>query len=242
MSKLIIANWKMNPSTVSQAVKLARAEDKKGVVIAPPFPFLPLVSKVLRKAKLGAQDAFWVPKGAYTGEVSIHQLKTLRVKYVIIGHSERRGLGETDWLINKKIRAALAEDLTVILCVGEPWRVRRKGLAAAKRFVKQQLQKDLKGTDKLTKLKAESLITAYEPVWAIGTGHADRPEGAVEMIKFIKKNLQSKTYNLKSRVLYGGSVTGRNAAGFLKQKEIGGALVGGASLKPSEFKRIIRSL
>lgn len=235
MRKLIIANWKMNPDSPGRALRLARFEDKKGVVIAPPFPFLGAVGAVLRRAKLGAQDAFWLPKGAHTGEVSVHQLRHLRVAYVILGHSERRALGESDVMVNQKVKATLAEGLTPILCVGEPWSVRKKGIPAAKRFVKNQLQKDLENC----KLRIENLIIAYEPVWAIGTGRADKPSDTVEMVKFVKNLLTTHYSLLTPRVLYGGSVTAKNAAAFLNRPEIDGALVGGASLKPGEFKKIV---
>jgi len=242
MPQLIVANWKLNPMTVQEAVKLARAEDFRGVVIAPPFPFLEEVGRAVKRAKLGAQDAFWIPKGAYTGEVSAHQLRNLRVSHIIVGHSERRrppaGGGETDEIINKKVCAALAAGLKVILCVGEPWSVRRRGLAAAKRYVAKQLRAALDDA-KSSKLKANNLIIAYEPVWAIGTNRADQPADAVEMAKFIKTFLNAKTYNLKPKVLYGGSVTARNAAAFLAAPAIDGALVGGASLRPRELAVII---
>lgn len=251
MHKLIIANWKMNPDSVGRAVRLARAEDKKGVVIAPPFPFLPAVYKVLRKSRLGAQDAFWIPKGAHTGEVSAHQLKHLRVQYVIVGHSERRALGETERMVNKKVKAALAEGITVILCVGEPWSVRKRGLSVAKRFVARQLRADLRGIENW-KLKIGNLIIAYEPVWAIGSGKADKPAETAEMAKYIKefsifnflrprRESSTKSGQFSIRVLYGGSVTPGNAALFFREKGIDGALVGGASLSPKQFGEIVAS-
>ena len=220
-----MANWKLNPTSEVEAIKLAKAEDFKNVIIAPPFPFLKSVGGFIRNADLGAQDVFWKEEGAYTGEVSASQLKSLGVNYVIIGHFERRALGETDEIVNKKIKAALQAGLKIILCVGENWSIRRKGLAAAKKFVKNQLQKDLGGI--------KNLIVAYEPVWAIGTGKSDKPSETVEMVKFIKKILNAK-------VLYGGSVNSKNAKSFLDKKEISGALVGGASLNAKEFKKIIR--
>ncbi|MDP3975199.1 MAG: triose-phosphate isomerase [Candidatus Jorgensenbacteria bacterium] len=238
MKKLIVANWKMNPATVAQAIRLARAEDAPGVVIAPPFPFLGAVRKVLKKSHLGAQDAFWIPKGAYTGKVSAHQLKHLRVMYVIIGHSERRALGDTDEIVNKKVKAAFKEGLKVVLCVGEPRTVRRQGIGAAKRFVAAQLKKGLTGTKNL-KLKTKNLIVAYEPVWAIGSGTADKPAEAAAMARFVKDFLKTKNYKLTTLVLYGGSVTSRNAAAFLGQEEIDGALVGGASLSSQQLRKII---
>ena len=160
--------------------------------------------------------------------------------YVIIGHSERRRwLHETDQMINKKVLAALRAKLKVILCVGEPLSVRKKGLQAAKNFVKNQLQKDLKNIYNL-KPKTHNLIIAYEPIWAIGTGKPDDPAETAEMSRFIKEYLKPKTYNLKPKVLYGGSVTSLNIGRILEYNEIDGALVGGASLKANEFKKIIQ--
>lgn len=235
--KLIIANWKMNPVSEKEAVKLARAEDFSNVVIAPPFPFLSVVGQTIEKAALGSQDIFWEKKGAFTGEVSAGQLKSVGVKYIIIGHSERRMLGETDVTINKKAEAALKEDLRAILCVGEPWSVRKRGIAAAKKFVKNQLQKDLISIKKY-KLKTKNLIIAYEPVWAIGAGRADKPAEVVEMAKFIKAVLNFKFTIQNSKILYGGSVIAKNVKAFLNRTEIDGALIGGASLRPKEFRTI----
>jgi len=232
MKKLIVANWKMNPQTEQQAIRLARAEDQKGVVICPPFPFLDGVKGKLKKADLGAQDLFWEDPptggGPYTGEVSVLMLKRLGARYVIIGHSERRRwLGETDEMINRKVVSAARGGLKVILCVGEPLSVRKKGLYAAKQFVKSQLRKNLKSV-------RSPVIIAYEPIWAIGTGKPDRPEDTLTMVRFIKGVAGSSC-----RVLYGGSVTSQNVKSFLCYKEMYGALVGGASLKAQEFRKII---
>jgi len=239
MKKLIVANWKLNPLRETDAIRLARVSDRDHTVICPPFVFLESVGKTLRRAKLGAQDAFWKESGPYTGEASPVQLKRLGVSYALIGHSSRRTeLRETDAMINKKIRAALRAGLKVILCVGEPWNVRRKGLPAAKSFVRTQLQKDLAGI-RTAKPTARNLIVAYEPIWAIGTGRADAPHDTIEISKFIK-NLLAARYSLRAaKVLYGGSMTSRNAKSFVQYKEIDGALVGGASLKAEEIRTII---
>src|SRR3989344_9190783 len=160
MAKLIIANWKSNPQTFTEALKLAKASDSKNVVIAPPYIYLQTVSWVLKKAALCAQDAFWEPDGPYTGEITPSQLKNLKVKYVIIGHSERRRhLNETDEMISKKVKTAVKAGLRVILCIGESWSTRRKGLTAAKRFVASQLKQDLQLTAK--QLLINKLIVAY---------------------------------------------------------------------------------
>ncbi len=258
MKKLIVANWKMNPDSPARAVRLAKqieagvpASKKIEVVIAPPFPFLEDVKKVIKKAKLGAQNMSDEKRGAHTGEVSANELKNLGVSYVILGHSERRALGETDEMINKKVIVAFQENVTVILCVGEPLSVRKKGIAAAKKFVADQLKKDLRGIENWelparrsfgTGGKIENLTIAYEPIWAISSvshGKSDTPEDAVEMITFIKSILHSPFSILHFRVLYGGSVNAQNAASFLCYNEIDGALVGGASLKPKEFIKIV---
>jgi triosephosphate isomerase (TIM) len=229
MTKLLIANWKANPKTLTDAVKLAKGIDHARVVIAPPFPFLRGVSKTVHKAKLGAQDAFW-SDGPYTGEVSVNQLKKLGVKYVILGHSERRrDLNETDAIINRKLRSVLDQDLVPILCVGEGPEFRRNPEGAVK-FISTQLKLDLFGVRNLKKL-----IIAYEPIWAIGTGLSDSPEHTSRVAKTIKKWLG------RVPVIYGGSINGENAHRFMSLPDISGALVGGASLKPIEFKKIIKS-
>lgn len=249
MKKLLIANWKMNPPAVNEAVRLAHGEDFSGVVVAVPFVFLESVKKVLKRAGLGAQNVFLEEPRAATGEISPAMLKKIGVRYVILGHSERRRLaGETDEMINKKVRAALKAGLRVVLCVGEPTRVTRdkkQGLKRAKSYVKKQLEKDLRGISLSLVAGRLSLIVAYEPVWAISAvsgGVSDTPEAAAEMISFIKKTLYPKSYTLNPKVLYGGSVTAKNAAGFLRRPEIDGALVGGASLKAGEFKKIWMAL
>ncbi|MEK7634417.1 MAG: triose-phosphate isomerase family protein, partial [Patescibacteria group bacterium] len=180
--------------------------------------------------------------GHYTGEISPKMLKNLGVEYVIIGHSERRRhLNETDEMINKKVLATLKTELKVILCVGEPLEIRKKGKKAIENFIKNQLQKDLKRIENL-KLKIKNLAIAYEPIWAIGAGHSDTPEDALEMIKYIKKFLQTTNYKLQTKVLYGGSVDGKNIKNFLKYDEIDGFLIGHASLNKNEIKTIIKSI
>ncbi|MBI4094846.1 MAG: triose-phosphate isomerase [Candidatus Liptonbacteria bacterium] len=239
MAKLLVANWKLNPIRETEAVRLARASDAKGVVICPPFPFLKAVGKILRRAKLGAQDMFWTEQGAYTGEVSPQMLKKAGVEYVIVGHSERRRwLHETDEMIGKKVVAALKAGLSVVLCVGEPISVRRKGLAAAKRFAGTQLRKDLGGVSHLTSHISHLVIT-YEPLWAIGTGRADNPRDSAAMAHFIKKMCASRFALRDLQVLYGGSVTSKNIRRIFEYNEIAGALVGGASLNAAEFRKII---
>lgn len=212
MKKLIIANWKSNPTSEAEAKKLFNAVKKTKAIICPPFVYL----SVFKYKLLCAQDCHWEESGAFTGGVSPERLKDLGVKYVIIGHSERRALGETEEIIEKKLRAALKAGLTPILCVGE------KKRENAKKVINKQLKKNLKG-----------VIIAYEPVWAIGTGNFCSPEKANQIRKFIKEKLNNK-------ILYGGSVNSKIAKDYLK---IGfdGLLVGGASLDAKEFKKIAKN-
>lgn len=253
--KLLIFNWKMNLPILSEWNKAIKSstplfyKKRRGdIVVCPPFTHLEKVSKLIKntKIKLGAQDVFYESKGSFTGEISATELKNLGVKYVIIGHSERRQfLGETDKIINKKVLAALKAGLKVILCVGEPKRDikrhKKYDLRNAKNYIKKQLEKDLKGILNL-KSYGLNLIIAYEPVWAIGTGKNDTPEDAAEIVKFIKKSLKLKTKNLKPMVLYGGSVNSKNIEDFAKYKKINGFLIGSASLKTKEIKNIIKAI
>ena len=252
MKKLIAANWKENPETEKEAVALfsATAKAKRGnveVAVCPPFIYLESISRSFKKLpsagkknfSLGAQDAFWEEKGPYTGEVGPKMLKSLGLQYVIIGHSERRKwMHETDEMVNKKITLAIKDGMSVILCVGEALPVRKKGLAAAQSFVKDQLKKGLMNIKKL-KPKAGRIVVAYEPIWSIGTGRFDEPNDAAGMATFIKKTVQSLHGIKNVPVLYGGSVNSGNVADYVQYREIGGALVGGASLKANEFKKII---
>lgn len=247
--KIIAANWKMNPSSLKEAEKTLRAiirllPAKSGslpkTIIIPPFLFLRELKAISLPSgfSLGAQDAFWEEKGAFTGETSPLQLKSAGVKYVVIGHSERRALGETDEVVGRKIKSVLRNGLTPILCVGENKNIRKKGLAAAKNFVGNELEKSLKNLPATT--ADRDFLIAYEPIWAISSvpdSKNDTPESAAEMIVFIKKAAAGRLKNLK--VLYGGSVSARNAGGFLSQPEIDGVLIGGASLKVDEFAEII---
>lgn len=263
MKKFIIFNWKMNLSSLSRVRKLAeltqkyaeKSQNKAEIVIAPSFVHLSDLLKSRKsksKVALGAQDVFWANPpaggGAYTGEISAKMLKNLDVEYVVIGHSERRQwLGETDEMVNKKVLAAFKAGLKVILCVGEPTQsagqrglkhrtTRKRNIGWAKNYVQKQLERDLKNIPLNSRL-----IIAYEPIWAIGTGRTDTPENAAETARLIKQTLNSKFFILTPRVLYGGSVNSRNIAGFLKRPEIDGALIGGASLKKSEVKKILET-
>ncbi len=243
MKKLIVANWKMNLPPLAGWKRNWKSK-KADVVIAPPFPFISEVGKIIFGGALGAQNAFWKnpPEGdgAYTGEISPRMLRAAGVKYVILGHSERRRiLGETDEIINKKILAASAAGLKVILCVGEPLEVRKKGVVAVKSYVGKQISADLRNFKNLWFSK---LIIAYEPIWAIGTGRAAKPEDAILISRFIKSLVDSKFKIKNVRLLYGGSVNSQNAKSFLKLKEVDGALIGHASLSASGFSKIIKNI
>lgn len=223
--KLIIANWKLNPLTLKDAQALAAAVDrqpKNKVVLCPPTIFLSQIDY----SSLGAQDCFWAEKGAYTGQTSPAQLKDLKIQYSIIGHSEKRAVGDTDAMINAKVQALLGSGITPVLCVGFGTSVEQDDLEVTD-VLKGQLDIDLKNAD------ASKVIVAYEPVWAIGTGNNATPEHAEKIAIFIKTKYQIP------KVLYGGSVNSVNAEGFLKQTNVAGLLVGGTSLIAKDFNQII---
>ena len=240
---MIAGNWKMN-TTVGEATELAkimRDELDKIInvdkVICPPFVSLAPVGELIKGSsiKLGAQNLHFAEKGAYTGEISPVMLADL-CEFIIIGHSERRQyFNETGEVVNKKIVAALKVGLKPILCIGE--RLEENEAGKTEEVVTEQLSASLAGIDDLN-----GLIIAYEPVWAIGTGKAATGEQANETVSFIRQNI-ARLYNDKiaqeMRILYGGSVTAANAAEFMQQSGIDGALVGGASLKATEFFSIV---
>ena len=245
MKKLIIANWKMNPASLKEAKELFDSISKiknpnLDLIVCPPFVYLEkLVASASAKGygglAFGSQDCFWKNQGAYTGEISPLMLKNLGVEYVIVGHSERRNyLGETDEMIAKKIKAVVENELTPILCIGETGKEKKEGKTF--QVLKKQLNKALINSS------THKLIIAYEPVWAIGTGNYCQPKDALGMIKYIKDILNSKFKIQNSKLLYGGSVDSKNIADYLKYPEIDGALVGGASIKTEEFKKIINEV
>jgi triosephosphate isomerase len=244
--KVIVGNWKLNPETAQEAEQLARAvrtrrRKRVRVVLCPPSPYLSIVSQTIGRTDitLGAQNMFWEKKGAFTGEISPTMLKSLGVSHVIIGHSERRRIfGETDRMIANKVRAAREVGLTVILCAGEDIAIRRRGVTVARRFTERQVRSALALTPKRY-LDRGGVLIAYEPVWAIGTGKADSPTETAEMARAIKKLLHV-SYSVRSPVvLYGGSVTSKNIRNFVQLEDIDGALVGGASVRATQFNRII---
>ena len=241
---MIAGNWKMN-TTVSEAVKLVGEMrplldpiNNVEKVVCPPFVSLTAVREILNGSsiKLGAQNMYFEEKGAYTGEVSPLMLAGL-CEYVILGHSERRQyFGETNEIINKKIRAALKAGLKPILCVGESLAQYEAGKTEA--VVTDHVTGSLKDIP-----ASVNLVIAYEPVWAIGTGKAATSEQANKIIGIVRKvvaKLYSDSFAQNLRILYGGSVTADNVTELMKQPEIDGGLVGGASLKVDVFSSIVK--
>ncbi len=240
---LIAANWKMH-NTVSQSVSLVKKLKKllraREVVICPSFTSLGAVSAEIKESniKLGAQNMHYEDEGAFTGEISPVMLRDLGCSFVILGHSERRQyFNENNSLINKKIKAALKHNLKPILCVGETLTERKQN--KTKNKVKNQLENCLKNISKNDILK---ITIAYEPIWAIGTSVNATPKQAEEVHVFIRDLLSrnyGKAISEKIRILYGGSVKPDNIKSLMKEKNIDGALVGGASLNATNFADIV---
>ena len=245
---LVAGNWKMN-KTVEQAALLVadllpgleavRTVDR---VLCPPFTSLMVVSGMLAGTEvgLGAQNMHWDESGAFTGEVSPLMIKEF-CRYVIIGHSERRGyFGENDESVNLKIKSAIVNDLTPIVCVGESLEENESGKTDA--VISRQVNL---GLDGISKEAVGKIIVAYEPIWAIGTGKAASPQMANDIIGGVVRRNLAGLYTdeiaEKVRILYGGSVKGSNAAEFFSQPEIDGGLIGGASLKAEDFVQIVEA-
>lgn len=251
MRKPIIAgNWKMHHThldAIQVVQKLAyqlREQDYKAVevVVCPAFTALRSLQTLIESDKipleLGAQNVHWADKGAYTGEVSAPMLAKLNVRYVIVGHSERREVfGEDDETVNKKVKAVFKHEMAPILCVGESLEEREAGTTRQK--VTGQVRAGLKG---IGAADAEKLVVAYEPIWAIGTGHNATPEDANETIGQVREELEKLYGELAKsiRIQYGGSVKPGNIAELMAKPEIDGALVGGASLEADSFAQIVR--
>lgn len=248
---LIAGNWKMNLNhleAIAVTQKLAysledRDYDAVEVVILPPFTDLRSVQTLVDGDRLrliyGAQDISTAAAGAFTGEISGSMLAKIGCTYVVIGHSERRANhNETDAIVNSKIKAALANELKPILCVGEELSVREAGNHVE--HVLEQLRNSLKG---FHKPDLKKIVIAYEPVWAIGTGKTATPEDAQEVCSAIRNELRkigSDEIADNCRILYGGSVKSINTLEIMKEADVDGALVGGASLDPEEFARICK--
>lgn len=247
---IIAANWKMN-KTHLEAMHFVESlrnildpadYERAEVVICPPFTALRTVQTAIEGAAmpagLGAQNMYWAESGAFTGEISPGMLTKLGVTYVILGHSERRELfGETDEGVNRKVKAAFEHGLTPIMCVGETLAEREAGGTEGK--VERQVRAGIAG---LGKDAVATLVIAYEPIWAIGTGRNAYPEDAQATISFIRSVVSSVAGEVAQsvRIQYGGSVKGGNCGDFMCQPDIDGALVGGASLSAEEFARIVR--
>jgi triosephosphate isomerase len=232
MQNLIVANWKLNPETKEEAkdifdkIKAGVKGLKAEVVICPPFVYLAL----LKGLTLGAENVFYEEKGAFTGEISPIMVKGLGVRYAIIGHSERRKyFGETNETVNKKIKKAIEDGLKIIFCIGETAEERDAG--KKNEVLEEQIKIGLNGVENL-----ENVNVAYEPVWAIGTGNNCSVEETKESFNFIRKFVKPGT-----RILYGGSVKSENSGAYIKEAGANGLLVGGASLNPEEFVKIVKS-
>jgi len=231
MKNLIVANWKMNPVSQEEAedifegIKNGIGDTSAEVVVCPPFVYLPL----LKGLTIGAQNVFYSDGHALTGGISGAMLKDLGVEYVIIGHSEsRRYLKETDEIVNKKIKESLENKLKVIFCTGET--AEEKDAGKKNEVLERQIRIGLAGVGDL-----ENINVAYEPVWAIGTGNNCGVEETKKSIDFIRKLAKV------SRILYGGSVKSENSGDYVKSAGANGLLVGGASLNPEEFVKIVKS-
>ena len=244
MKKIIIANWKMNPPSPKEAQAIfakvkGRAARLSGVktVIAPPFVFLPIL-KSGGKIKLAAQDVAKDDGGPWTGEVSARMVKGLGASYAIIGHSERRELGEGDEVVREKLYQSLSRGIKSVLCVGE----KEKSQEVFPHIVRDEIKKALRG---IPKYFASKTIIAYEPVWAISShskGKADTPQNFFEMSIFIRRtvlDVWGKLAALRLPIIYGGSVNAKNARGFLEVDGGAGVLVGKASLDAREFNKIL---
>ncbi len=244
---LVAGNWKMNTDQASgtelaAALSSSAAESHDGVevLVCPPYPYLSAVGQTANGSavQVGAQDVYFEPSGAFTGEVSVDMLKDVGCSHVILGHSERRHvMGESDELINRKVRAAIEGGLQVILCVGELLSEREAGQTEA--VLDRQMAG---GLDGISEEEAATLVVAYEPVWAIGTGVTASPDQA-ESAHAHLRNWLAERYNSpfaeRVRILYGGSVKADNAETLMQQPNVDGALVVGASLKADSFGPII---
>ena len=250
MSKrIIVGNWKMNPSSLEEAKRIYRSIRKTSkklsisteIVICPPFLYLKsfLNKNLENNIKIGAQNIFSEEQGSFTGEISISMLKNLDVSYVIIGHSERRNMGETDEIISKKIQLVLDFGLSPILCIGEK---ERNPDGNYLHFIKEQIKNSL---NKVQKRHINKLIIAYEPLWAIGVKEAMNPSDIHEMSLFIKKVL-SDIYGhnnaVSTKILYGGSVNFRNAMDIITLGQVNGLLVGRESINSVGFSELLKSI
>ncbi len=243
--KVIAGNWKMNKSPKDVEEFMERfpglvSDTENEVILCVPFIDLCKAVKLSKgtNVKIGAQNMHFKDSGAYTGEISPKMLNDLNVEYVIIGHSERREyFNETDETVNLKIKAALTHDLKPIVCVGETLEQREAGIT--KEFVTGQVRNALK---EITEDELKKIIIAYEPIWAIGTGKTASKEDANEVCKWIREELRALYGDVADEIIiqYGGSVKSSNAKDLFEMSDIDGGLVGGASLEPEEFSKIVK--
>lgn len=244
--KFIAGNWKMNNTNegaiklVSDILEKVKNVKDKDIIVAPTFTTLGDVNKVIKSTniKLSAQNMYFAPSGAFTGQISADMLKSVGCEYVILGHSECRTIFlETDELINKKVKVAIEAGLKPILCIGETLEEREKGITND--IVNNQTKK---GYDGLSEEMAKNVILAYEPVWAIGTGKTATPQDADTVHKTIRQTLESmysKNFAENTIIIYGGSMNENNADDLLNMPNIDGGLIGGAALVAEKFARII---
>ncbi len=243
---LIAGNWKMNldcrqGADLVKSIKVAVQETEVEVAVCCPSILLGCIGESVENTsiKLGAQNMHWEDAGAFTGEISPDMLLEAKVHYVIIGHSERRQIfSETDEMVNKKVAKAIVKGITPIMCIGETLAEREADETFS--VLKRQLEEGIKG---ISPEEVKTLVIAYEPIWAIGTGKTATPEQANEAIGYIRSELEKLYGNQVSeeiRILYGGSVKPDNATEIMNCEEIDGALVGGASLKADDFIGIIQ--
>lgn len=242
---IIAGNWKMNNTNAGTKALLTELaplvkDAKCEVVVCVPFTDIDTARKAIRgtKIKLGAQNVHWAPKGAFTGEISAEMLKELKVEYVIVGHSERRQyFGETDASVNARVKAAVGAGLKAIICVGETLEEREAG--KTNEVVTRQINGAFEG---LEKIALKSIVVAYEPVWAIGTGKTATAQDANDTIAVIRKairKLYGRTAANAMRIQYGGSMNPKNASELMAMPEIDGGLIGGASLKAEDFAKVV---
>ena len=248
---MVAGNWKMYTTSGEGAVLVDHVQDlvsdvwdRVDVVVCPPFTGIKAVSTEIELDRLnlglGAQDVHWEEEGAFTGAIAPRMLVELRCGYCIVGHSERRQyFGETDETVNRKVRALFAHDITPIMCCGESLATYEAGETES--FVRAQVRAGLEG---LSEEQASRIIVAYEPIWAIGTGHTPTPEKANDTARMIRATigaLYGPPAAIAARVLYGGSVKPENATMFFCEPDIDGALVGGASLVAATFSDIVHA-
>ncbi len=266
MQPLVVANWKMNPPTLVEAKRLfgsikksVNKNKKAKIIICPPFPYISQLSTDAGNIYLGGQNCSWENKGSFTGEVAPLTLKNMGCKYVILGHSERRRwFEEKDEMINKKVKKALSQKLRPILCIGETGVEREKGKTPSvfrsqlekglgqKPYLKQNPFSDEKNLKtKINNREIKDIIIAYEPIWAIGSGKSCEINEVMSMGLLIRKII-GEFYNSqtaqKVKIIYGGSVNSKNARALIYDAEMDGLLIGGASLNPKEFAKVINEV